>query len=337
VKRSKIIKVETPLSWPEAEIVGLPESRAGEPRVLVRRKVPDIHGPNGEEMIMVPGAGQAISLFTGCGGMDLGLEQAGFTTVVQHEWDESCCQTLIANRPRAFRHSALIQGDICKTPTGMILREARLRVGEADLLTGGPPCQGFSTAGHRERNGPDARNNLIFQFLRVIDEAKPKFFIMENVPGLLSLKGGQYFHTFLERAYGCYYELVYGLVDAVEYGVPQYRCRFFCVGTRRDLHEINGTLGGLPQPQTFSKSDLLKIEIIQLIPALDEERQLLLHPPGIRYFPDRPVLIPPRPIGRQDEEGNKGRSGAFVEFYRRLRREEPDRIVMSPQEGRDAA
>jgi DNA-cytosine methyltransferase len=212
----------------------------------------------------------------------------------------------------------------------MILREAGLRVGEAHLVVGGPPCQGFSTAnsnrGRAEVEG-DQRNDLLFEFLRVVRQAHPHFFIMENVPGLLSFNKGAYLRAALKTAYDGYYELVYGLLNAVEYGVPQFRCRFFLVGTRRDLFAINGTLASLPAPQNFFDQDLKKIELWTPAPLFHgEDLELLTHPPGIRYFPDRPVLVPPVPI-RSNGQECPGRSKSFIEFYRKLRREEPDRIV----------
>lgn len=328
--------IEVVPAWDEAEVVGWPESKeVGEPRVLVRRKATSLDGPNGEELVYCPGM-PAISLFTGAGGFDIGMEQAGFVTMVQHEWEGMCCQTLIANRPNFFRHAALIQGDIRKTRTSMLLREAGLRVGECYILVGGPPCQGFSTAGKRRLG--DERNDLVFEYLRVVREAQPRFFVMENVPGFVSFNGGKYLEEFLRTAYAGYYELVYGLVNAVEYGVPQNRCRFLCMGTRRDLHEVDGMLGSLPRPETFGQGDLNKIEAFSHMPLWTEELELLTHPPGIRYFPDRPVIVPPRPIGnrQKDEDGDTGgggRSESFLEFYRRLRKEEPDRIVTMPVAG----
>jgi DNA (cytosine-5)-methyltransferase 1 len=316
-----------PQSWLEAEVIAEPVAKADEPRVLVRRKESLLAGPRGEDIMYCVG-NPAISLFTGAGGMDIGLEKAGFCCRVQHEWMADACKTLIANRPRYFRHAALIQGDIRKTTTGMLLKEAGLQVGEPHIVAGGPPCQGFSTANkHAVKNEADTRNDLVFEYLRVVDEAKPWFFIMENVPGFVRFSDGAYLKAFLQRAYGAYYELVYGLVDAVEYGVPQYRCRFICMGTRRDIYEQRGQLASLPAPQNFDTSDLERIHMLAGLPLYDEERQLILQAPGVRYFPDRPVLIPPQPT-RHGFEG--GRASGFVEFYRRLRREEPDRIVTSP-------
>lgn len=322
-------------TWPEAEILAEPRKPKDldEPVVLVRRRAPLILGPNGEELIRLPGPSH-ISLFTGAGGMDIGVEQAGFCTLVQHEWDAAACGTLMVNRPGFFRRSALIQGDLRRTPTSMLLREAGLRVGEAHLLTGGPPCQGFSTSGRRQESDP--RNTLVFEYLRVVREARPRFFVMENVPGFTDLAKGRFLREFLAEAYGCYYELVYGIANAVEYGVPQDRNRFLCMGTRRDLVECDGVIASLPSPERFGRRDLARIREIEgqslfrhAIVADAEELELLTHPPGIRYFPDRPVLVPPRPT----QGSCDGRTRTFLEFYKRLRREEPDRLVTAPLGG----
>ncbi len=320
--------------WPEAEILAEPvrEKDLKAPLLLVRRRSHLLLGPREEDLIRLPGR-PVISLFTGAGGFDLGIEQAGFCCLVQHERDQAACETLLMNRPNCFREAALIQGDIYHTPTEMLLDAANLRVGEAALVIGGPPCQGFSTSTPRRKERMktgDARNDLVFEYLRVVKEAMPQFFIMENVPGFTDFNKGAYLAEFLRAAHGAYYELVYGLVDAVEYGVPQNRCRFICMGTRRDLYACEGLLCSLPTPETFSDRDLESISTIAtLFPDADAE--LLTHPPGIRYFPDRPVLVPPRPIfnGNHKEDGSRdsGRSQVFLDFYRRLMREEPDRLV----------
>jgi len=303
----------------------VPVKQLSSPVLLVEREKPiGLLGPGGEELHYFSGP-PAISLFTGCGGMDLGLEAAGFCVVLQHEWNDVACETLIGNRDNFFRDAALIQGDIRQTTTSAILKAAGLRVGECKLITGGPPCQGFSSANkHAVKGRYDGRNDLVFEFLRVVREAQPEFFLFENVPGFVRFNKHEYLKAFLERAHGAFYELVYALVDAVEYGVPQYRCRFLCMGTRRDLHEIDGLLGAFPAPETFQKHDL------KLIRAQAPEARHITRPPGIRYFSDRPLLIPPAPI-RHGQEG--GRIKKFIEFYERLEREEPDRIIAEPQGG----
>jgi DNA (cytosine-5)-methyltransferase 1 len=316
------------MTWPEAEIVAEPVKRVTEPRVLVRRRTGNLWGANGEDVIALPGL-PAISLFTGVGGFDIGIEQAGFVTLLQHEMMLAACQTLIANRPNYFRHAALIQGDIRRTTTGFILKEAGLRVGECHLITGGPPCQGFSTGNINSLKGKyDRRNDLVYEFLRVIREAQPHFWLFENVPGFVRFNKGEYLKGFLAESYGCYYELVYGLLNAVEYGVPQNRCRFICMGTRRDLYECDGVLGSMPSPTHFGDRDL---KLIKKVPSQilmsgfsDEELELIQHPPGIRYFPDREVICNPNPGGSMD-----GRSKTFLKFFKDLRRREPDRIVES--------
>ncbi len=327
--KSTLAESDLPKPWPEARVVATPKRQGGAPELLVQRQVPDIAGPRNEEVFYLPGQ-PVISLFAGAGGMDLGVEQAGFCTLVQHEWDGYACATLIANRPRHFRHSALIQGDLRQTPTSMLLAAAGLRVGEAALLCGGPPCQGFSTANAKSHSGAhDVRNDLVYEYLRVVREAKPKYFLMENVPGFVSFNKHEYLREFLRAAHDSYYELVYGLVDACEYGVPQYRCRFICMGTRRDLAEIDGSLASLPGPENYHDNDLKKLEVYQSMPLFHhEDERDLRHAPGVRYFPDRELLIPPAPV-RHGMDG--GRSLRYQEFYRRLRAEEPDRLVEAPR------
>lgn len=328
----RIIIPEECREWPYCELVQqpIPNKELKEPTVLVRRHLTDIAGPNNERLISLPGL-PLISLFTGAGGMDIGAEQAGFVTVLQHEWWDDACKTLIGNRPNFFAHAALIQGDIRQTPTTMILKEAGLRVGEPYLITGGPPCQGFSTANTKAaRHIDDTRNDLVFDYLRVVREAQPHFFLFENVEGILRFQGGKYFKWFLEQAYACGYELVYGLVDCVEYGVPQHRVRFLCQATRRDIFYCDDILAGLPAPECFSKADLKQVRLAERqaikTPLFDDDLRRIRRAPGIRYFPDRPVLFPPSPRGRKDELGGS-RAKSFLDFYDRLEREEPDRLV----------
>ncbi len=308
--------------WPEAEIVAEPIKNASEPRILVRRRESGLVGAN-VDVAYFEGH-PVISLFTGAGGIDIGLERAGYETVVQHEWNDGACQTLLGNRPTWFRRSALIQGDIRKTPTSMLLKAGGLEVGECSLVCGGPPCQGFTTANTNALKGKyDARNDLVFEFLRVVNDAKPKFFMFENVAGFVRFNKGDYPKRFLAHAHNCYYELCYGLVDCSEYGVPQYRCRFICMGTRRDIAENKGVIAGLPKPQHFGKRDIKTLRAIERAGSADtsEEAQLIRQAPGVRYFPEREFICNPDPTG------DEGRSKSFLEFFRKLKIEQPDRIV----------
>lgn len=313
---------------PWLEWLSEPAKELDGPKVLCRRRVPQIVGPDGGDIAFFEGP-PVISLFCGCGGMDLGVEMAGFTTVVQCEWDKTCCETLMVNRPNCFKHAALIQGDIRQTPTSILLREGGLRVGEAYMVCGGPPCQGFSTIGKREVG--DIRNTLVFDFLRVVREAKPRFFVFENVPGFTNLAKGQLMRDFLAMAHDCYYELVYGLVNAVEYGVPQNRIRFICMGTRRDLVEVEGVMASLPEPQCFADRELDELSAVEELPGrlFDSTVSAIRRPPGIRYFADRPVLVPPAPCPSISSET---RGDRFYRWYRDLEAKEPDRVVWHPQD-----
>lgn len=121
-----------------------------------------------------------ISLYTGAGGMDYGFEAAGFETRVALEFDRDAAATLRHNRPWP-----VIEADICSTPTPDILRSGGLRVGEAALLIGGPPCQPFSKSGYwssgDSRRLADPRARTLDEYMRVVRDALPETLVLENV------------------------------------------------------------------------------------------------------------------------------------------------------------
>src|SRR3990172_6375499 len=121
-----------------------------------------------------------ISLFTGAMGLDLGFERAGFQVRVALEKDPRAVKTIGANRPSI----PVIDRDISEVATDEILEKAGLQVGETTVITGGPPCEPFSTAGRR-RSMQDRRATAVLEFIRVIEEAKPHAFVFEQVPGFL--------------------------------------------------------------------------------------------------------------------------------------------------------
>ena len=126
-----------------------------------------------------------ISLFSGAGGLDIGLEQAVFETRLCVEYDSTCQKTLEANRSRFRDPSIDFLHDINEESPGRILEAAGIRPGHATLVSGGPPCQSHSTAGRRHAV-VDPRGSLFYKFVGVIEVARPRFFILENVRGLLS-------------------------------------------------------------------------------------------------------------------------------------------------------
>jgi DNA (cytosine-5)-methyltransferase 1 len=130
-----------------------------------------------------------VSLFTGAGGLDIGLELTGrFVTLACLELEGTFCDTLEANRDAGrfgVPSTRIVRGDISKRDPEELMAELGLAPGDLDALVGGPPCQSFSTAGRRGTIS-DARGMLLWQFSRYVAAFRPKFFVMENVRGLLS-------------------------------------------------------------------------------------------------------------------------------------------------------
>lgn len=132
----------------------------------------------------------SISLFTGAGGLDIGIEKAGFQVVSVVEQDPDAAKTIAFNRPHL---NSAVARDIQNITAQNLLEEGGyvinlgrpLRIGEVDLVTGGPPCQPFSTAGKRG-SVMDPRGSLFMDFIRIVEQVQPRFFVMENVKGLLS-------------------------------------------------------------------------------------------------------------------------------------------------------
>lgn len=182
-----------------------------------------------------------VSLFSGGGGLDLGLEAAGFHTLYASDIDEHSCKSLKANKEKATRaqlpflqQAEIVENDITKIEADDILRSTGLARGELDLLAGGPPCQAFSIFGKR-KGRDDPRGRLVDDYLRILIGLKPKSFIFENVFGLLTIENGAIFKEIVARLSNPSYELNYKLsvhrCNAADFGVPQFRDRIFIVGS----------------------------------------------------------------------------------------------------------
>ena len=177
---------------------------------------------------------RAISLFSGAMGLDIGLMEAGVQIEIGQDFDEYCVQTMRANGHRA------LLGDIRNISPDILLNKVGMKREEPFLICGGPPCQPFSTAGKRMGIN-DPRGSLFLDFVRMIDAIRPRFFVMENVKGLMSahLKDSDGKNTdtkvldiILNEFDKLHYKTVYGVLDAVNYGVPQFRERFVLIGSR---------------------------------------------------------------------------------------------------------
>lgn len=177
-----------------------------------------------------------ISLFSGGMGLDIGLEMAGLNVVIGQDFEPACVQTMQANG-----HNVL-SGDIRQIEAQQLLDLTGLKKGEPFLICGGPPCQPFSTAGKRLGIN-DPRGSLFMDFIRMIDYIRPRFFVMENVKGIMSSplkhtsleerdesdpeqKLGSVLDVILSEFNKLGYKTVYGILDAVNYGVSQFRERF---------------------------------------------------------------------------------------------------------------
>ncbi|MBS6346370.1 DNA cytosine methyltransferase [Alloscardovia omnicolens] len=167
---------------------------------------------------------RVISLFSGCGGLDLGFEKAGFEIPVANEFDKTIWETFEVNHP----NTKLIRGDI---------RQVHEEVfpNDIDGIIGGPPCQSWSEAGSL-RGIDDDRGKLFYEYIRILKDKQPKFFLAENVSGMLSNRHSDAVQNIISFFEECGYNVSVTLVNAKDYGVPQERKRVFYIGFRKDLN-----------------------------------------------------------------------------------------------------
>lgn len=158
-----------------------------------------------------------ISLFSGAGGLDLGFKKAGFDTIWANEFDSKIWETFESNFPK----TKLDRRSIVDIPTSDIP--------DADGIIGGPPCQSWSEAGSR-RGIEDNRGKLFFEYVRVLKDKQPLFFLAENVSGILSKRHEEAFKKILSSLENVGYQISHKLLDANDYGVPQERLRVIIVG-----------------------------------------------------------------------------------------------------------
>lgn len=169
-----------------------------------------------------------ISLFSGCGGLDLGFEKAGFEIPVANEYDKKIWETFKINHPK----SHLVEGDVRQVTSEDL---AQFISGEVDGIIGGPPCQSWSEAGAL-RGIEDARGQLFFDYIRILKEFKPKFFLAENVSGMLANRHSEAVQNILSLFDEAGYDVSLTLANAKNYGVAEERKRVFYIGFRKDLN-----------------------------------------------------------------------------------------------------
>ena len=240
----------------------------------------------------------AIDLFSGCGGLTLGLKQAGFAVIAAIEVDQLAAEAYRLNHPEV----KLLEDDIRRVRPYSLMKQLGMRSGQLSLLAGCPPCQGFSSL--RTLNGArrtdDDRNDLLFQFIRFVRAFRPKAVMMENVPGLAK---DERFSRFCDQLMQLGYKNgKQAILDAADYGVPQRRKRLVIIAIRgkqvqfaapiRPTKTVRDAIGGLPAPGTtgdelhiiVSKHSIRIQKLIELIPKdggsrvdLPEEYWLACH------------------------------------------------------------
>jgi len=293
-----------------------------------------------------------VSLFTGAYGLDLGFELAGFRVTVALDISEDSYRNLRANRPKV----PFLLGDIKRLSTSDILKEAGLKPGEVDVVTGGPPCQPFSPAGKRQ-SLRDPRTAPLMDFVRVVREAKPKVFVMEEVPGILSARikhipirergkrlltpeeePGSAWRVVLEELGKTGYRVAWKVLNAADYGTPQVRERVIVIGVRPDIRrdpvfpeqthsrEQVGLFGKLDPWLTLAEALAGIDDHIGYTPLPPKYAKYMKYvPPGgnWRQIPDE---LKPEAMNAAYDAGG-GRMG----FYRRLTWFEPSpTLVTSP-------
>lgn len=165
-----------------------------------------------------------ISLFSGCGGLDLGFERAGFDIPIANEFDSTIWETFKINHPK----TRLIEGDIRAV-------DEREFPSDVDGIIGGPPCQSWSEAGTL-RGINDSRGKLFYDYIRILRKVKPKFFLAENVSGMLANRHNEAVQNIIKLFENSGYDVSLTLVNAKDYGVAEERKRVFYIGFRKDLN-----------------------------------------------------------------------------------------------------
>lgn len=208
---------------------------------------------------------RVISLFSGCGGLDLGFEKAGFEIPVANEFDKKIWDTFKVNHPNTH----LIEGDIRNVTKDDI---EHFISGEIEGIIGGPPCQSWSEAGSL-KGIEDARGQLFFEYIRILKEFKPKFFLAENVSGMLANRHSEAVKNILYLFDEAGFDVSLTLINAKNYGVAQERERVFYIGFRKDLKiKFEFPKGSTEMEGKLALRDIIWDLKDTAIPALDKNK-----------------------------------------------------------------
>ena len=201
-----------------------------------------------------------LDLFTGCGGLSVGFEQAGFKVIAGADYDEPALNTFKHNH----RGSHAIHLDLSKDDA---MEQIRARIGydtKIDLIAGGPPCQGFSLTGPRKLK--DKRNRLYMSMLSAVEEFSPSAFLIENVRGMASLYQGKILNDIVTQFEKVGYNVEPKILNAADFGVPQVRHRLFIVGIKKEF----GTFA-FPEPSHAKHNWVTCEDAISDLPTLEND------------------------------------------------------------------
>lgn len=296
-------------------------------------------------MVIVMSNPKLMSFFSGAFGLDIGLEKAGFDVIWANELEKDFANTIRLNRPG----TKVSQGDMTDLDPEEVMKELELKVGEIDLFAGGPPCQSFSTAGRRLSIN-DARGNLMLHYIQWINIFRPKYFILENVRGLLSAPIKHTPHAQRskdwkptdEEAHGSALRLVlseiekigytfnYKLLNTANYGVPQARERVVILGSRdgdrlefpEPTHSKLGNNGLLPWATLKDAIGDLKEADPEFSKYSETRLKYLRQVPMGGNWRSLPLEIQEEAMGGAFKSG-----GGKVGFYRRLNWDKPSPTV----------
>lgn len=276
---------------------------------------------------------RAISFFSGAMGLDIGLEKAGIEVILASEIDKSARATIAANKP-----NLPLIGDLMDYSAQEILKAAKCKKTDVDLIVGGPPCQAFSTAGKR-KGFNDARGNVFLKYLDVVTEIMPKFVVIENVRGLLSASCGQNdgdekgfaLTQILNILKSAGYSVSFNLYNTANFGTPQIRERVVIVCALADTppfltpthHETGGF--GLKQWRTFK-------DAVKGLPE-DKKTHITFPEKRLKYYRhlgpgqnwrDLPLELQKEALGKAFFSGG-GKTG----FFRRLAWDKPSPTLVT--------
>lgn len=196
-----------------------------------------------------------VDLFAGAGGFSLGALSAGLNIVAAVESNTNACSTYRTNLIKSKKtKTTLFEKDILKLTPDELMRQVGVAAGDCDVLIGGPPCQGFSAHRLNDSGVDDPRNKLLLRYFEYVEALRPKFFLVENVPGMLWERHKKYVEAFYSLADQADYDLAPPFVlNAKDYGVPQNRKRVFLLG--RDRLRFPTSICDWPPPATHGSPE----------------------------------------------------------------------------------